>query len=255
MPSPRVDRAPGATSRPTPTPTSTTTSATSAVRPKRLRPAVSGPARGSHYPVKAGARCALVRGADRVTNLVELTMSTVLASGSASSNACSAGTMFASCRIQAGVPRLDRVDRHRRGEIGGRADLRQLLLVGADREVLERDRGGPERARVVGRPAEVEAGLLDRVVAERLLEGRDVRALVGADDPRLLGQRAVQRPDALGLRVEARLQILEREREIEDRDVVASLLGLLALGGLRARGSGEDARARDRRTPSPTPRG
>ena len=131
-----------------------------------------------------------------------------------------------------GVPRLDRVDRDRRGQVRLGADLGQLLLVGADRQVLERDRGRPERLRVVGGAAEVEARLLDRVAAQRLLERLDVGALVAADDGGLLLEPAVQRADALGLGVEGGLRVLERQREVEDRDVVPGielpLLGFLA---------------------------
>ena len=62
-------------------------------------------------------------------------------------------------------------------------------------------------------------GSLIAAAPSTALEGANVGPLMRADDVRLLGQRAVQRADALGLGVERGLEVLEREREVEDRHV------------------------------------
>ena len=57
-------------------------------------------------------------------------------------------------------------------------------------------------------------------------------ALVRADDGRLGLERALEDAVALGLGVEVRLQLLEREHEVEDRDVARALV---LLGARRRR--------------------
>jgi hypothetical protein len=122
------------------------------------------------------------------------------------------------------------VDGHRRGQVLALDDARHLGLVGRDREVLEGDRGALERGGALGGAAEVEARLLGRVRFEGPVQGAGMGALVRADDGRLGLERALEDAVALGLGVEVRLQLLEREHEVEDRDVARTLV---LLGGRR----------------------
>src|SRR5947199_5641297 len=106
---------------------------------------------------------------------------------------------------------LDGMNRDRRGKVRLRLDIRRLTLVRRDGEVFERDRRFPERLRRLGAAAEVEPRTPDRGAAERLPESDDVPALVRADDPGLLLQGASKRAEVERLRVEGRLQVLERQ--------------------------------------------
>ena len=70
-------------------------------------------------------------------------------------------------------------------------------------------------------PLKSNAGLRDRGAAERLLQVVDVGQLVVADGRREREQLAGQRAAGDGLHVELGLQVLEQEREVQDRAVLA----------------------------------
>ena len=94
-----------------------------------------------------------------------------------------------------------------------------LAGVGHHARVLEHLCRLAERRCVLGRALEVEPRLLDRSRAEGLLECGDVGPLVCTDDPR---ERPRGRPRVLPsarLGVERRLEVLERQRVVQDRDV------------------------------------
>ena len=110
----------------------------------------------------------------------------------------------------------------RPGEIAPGLDQWGLLLVGGDGQVLECDRGAAKGRGVLRDPVEIEARLLDRGGSKQRFEGSDVGALVRADDGGLLGQRTAQSPDSFSLRVERSLQVFERQRDVEDRNVTGS---------------------------------
>ena len=139
---------------------------------------------------------------------------------------------------------LDRGDGARGAEDAGLEDVGDLAEVGRDAGVLEHLSGRGERRRVRDGLAEVELRRLDRGRAERALEELHVRGLVLGDD---LGELLEVRVGAVrgvrhGLLVERGLEELERQREVQDVDVV--LLGLL----LRDRGLGDAERREERAT-------
>ena len=118
------------------------------------------------------------------------------------------------------MPGLDGMDRNRRREQRGRLESMRLALVCRRPQVLERDGRLDERVLVLGRPAEVEG----RAVPRRPRRERSAaRSHARARPPRARASSVV--PDGcgglapLGLRVEGRLQVLEREGVVEDRDV------------------------------------
>src|SRR5215210_1361814 len=119
----------------------------------------------------------------------------------------------------AGVTRLDREDRARCAQNRLRLDVADLAEVGGDARVLEHLRRGHELRLVRRRPLEVEHGLLDGSGAESLLQERDVSVLMGGDDTRELPHLAGEPALRHRLVVEGRLEVLERQREVEDRDV------------------------------------
>ena len=118
-----------------------------------------------------------------------------------------------------GVARLDRVHRE-----GGRkrllvGDHRRRAGVGGDARVLERHGGLEERGLRARRALEVELRGLDGLRAERALEELDVRVLVVRDGLGELDGLAGELAALDGLGVEGGLEVLEREREVEDVDV------------------------------------
>ena len=92
----------------------------------------------------------------------------------------------------------------------------------------------------LGRAVEVELGPRDGSPAERLAQRAHMGALVVAHDPGELGGLPRDGVDPLDLGVEARLQVLEGERVVQDGDVA---LGLAR--GLGDAGGGEGRRRRD----------
>jgi hypothetical protein len=122
------------------------------------------------------------------------------------------------------VPRLHGVDLKRRREnVRCRHQVRRLTLVRANPGVLERLRHGLERrviAEHVGKHSagrEIESGFRHRGRTEHGLEKRDVRVLVLLNllkDGEVARGNEPARPHT-GV-VEGRLQILQREREVED---------------------------------------
>src|SRR5688500_5494748 len=117
------------------------------------------------------------------------------------------------------VTGLDRVDR--RGGCKHRVGLDQmgLALVRGDGEILEGDGSLEERLLILRCPAEVERGPLDRLCSEELAERGDVGALDGTDDPHRARGFPGERAEPLRLGVERRLEVLEREGIVENRDV------------------------------------
>ncbi len=107
----------------------------------------------------------------------------------------------------------------------GVGDVLRLPEVGTDTGVLELVARLQEQLPVPRRLAEVELRLLDRAVAESLLEELDVRLLVRGHGPEeVLLDALAEEPLApavvpRGLDVEIALQVLEREREVQDPDV------------------------------------
>ena len=116
---------------------------------------------------------------------------------------------------------LNRVDSDRRHEERTRLKPWRLILVRGHRQIFERHRGATEAVWILGHTSEVKPRLLDRRATEHMLERRDVRALMPADDPRLVRKWSVERPQPLGLGVEGRLHVLEPQGVVEDVNVVA----------------------------------
>jgi len=85
---------------------------------------------------------------------------------------------------------------------------------------------------------EVERRLRHCSPAEHVEKHAHVRPLVAADDPRQPGRLAGQRADPFDLGIERRLQVLERERVVQDGDV-APRLGR----GVGGAGGGQPGRA------------
>ncbi len=120
--------------------------------------------------------------------------------------------------------------------------------------VLERERGLLECGLVRVVAMEVELRLLDRVRAEHLLQRLDVRVLVVGhrlqEHPRLevLDEALLVLGDG-GLVVERRLEVLERQRVVEDPDVTLAELGGRTVPGRkrhrRRRQCSEDGAAAD----------
>src|SRR6476661_4700619 len=119
----------------------------------------------------------------------------------------------------AGVTSLDRQDRARGGEDLLRPDVADLTQVRGDAGVLERLRGGLELGLVGGRTPEVELRPLDRGMTQSALQEAHVCDLVRLDDARELPELAAELALGDSLAVERRLQVLERQREVENRDV------------------------------------
>ncbi len=147
------------------------------------------------------------------------------------------------------MPPLDLHDAAGRREDLLGPDHGRGAVVGAHPGVLEDVREAQERLLVREGAAEAQARLLDRGAAGALdggLERVDVLVLVRAD---LLGQRAhlpghvhaVERPG-----VEARLEVLEGERVVEDVNVPLAALGERARDE-RGEGAGAEDRARRHR--------
>ena len=97
-------------------------------------------------------------------------------------------------------------------------------------EILEGDRRPDEARRALGDAAEVEERPRDRLAAEQPCERLHVGTLDGADDARQAGGRSLERALSLRLRVEGVLEVLERQRVVEDRDVAARERRLAAGG-------------------------
>jgi len=114
---------------------------------------------------------------------------------------------------------LDREDRTRRAEDLLRLDVADLAEIRGHSGVFE-DLGGRLELRLVGRGAlEVELRALHSLRAKRSLEERDVGGLVPGNDGRELAHLSTEAALGDGLVVERRLEVLERKREVEDRDV------------------------------------
>src|SRR6478735_6404498 len=118
-------------------------------------------------------------------------------------------------------------------------DQRSLALVGGDARVLEHLGRAQEGAPLARGALEVEARALDGLGTEHALERRDVRVLVARDDGGEAPDRTGVAADAQRLVVERGLEVLERERVVEDLDVV--LLGAAVAG---ARDTWEQERGR-----------
>ncbi len=121
-----------------------------------------------------------------------------------------------------GVPGLDLNDRTGGGQIGGVRQRRTRAVVSAYSRVLEHI-GQLQEARLVG-DREDERRLLDRRASGGFdrLDQRGNVLLFMTGDQRREGLRLATQADRLGLvRVEVGLQILEREREVEDAHVSA----------------------------------
>ena len=132
-------------------------------------------------------------------------------------DAVSAGDAAEDRGDRGGVAGLDREDRDGRLHDGRLLDVGGLAGVGLDAGVLERERGRRELGLVGRRVREVESRRLHRSGAERSLEEADVRRLVGADELRERADHARESALFDGLLVERRLEVLERQREVEDR--------------------------------------
>ena len=118
-----------------------------------------------------------------------------------------------------GVAGFHRVDRDRGREQPVRLDQWRLALVRRDGEVFERHSGLEELLAVLGRPLEVEAWTSDCRAAERLSQRRHMRTLHRPEDPRGMACATSQRTDALRLRVERSLQVLQRQGVVEDAHI------------------------------------
>ena len=95
----------------------------------------------------------------------------------------------------------------------------RLALVRGNREILEGDGGLQERLLLLGHALEVERRPLDRLRAEQIAKRRYVRALDGAHDAHRARGLAGDLSDPLRLGVEGRLEIFQRERVVENRDI------------------------------------
>jgi hypothetical protein len=117
------------------------------------------------------------------------------------------------------VAPLDRDDLGRSRKCG-LGQVRGLAVVGEDTRVLEENRSLQERGLAPGRVAEVELRPRARVLAERFAQVGHVRALVPRHDlrkgPDVSGQVRVLH----GGGVEGRLEVLEQQREVEDRAIL-----------------------------------
>src|SRR5215211_2986337 len=94
-----------------------------------------------------------------------------------------------------------------------------LSLVCGDRKILEGNGGLQERLLLLGHAAKVERGAFDGLRAQQVAKRVYMRALDGADDaygPRSL---AGNLSDAFRLGVEGRLEVFQRERVVENRDI------------------------------------
>src|SRR6476646_2181301 len=143
------------------------------------------------------------------------------------------------------VARLDLHDRAGGREDVARPDARRRAVVGAHPGVLERPGELQERPLVREHGAEADLRSRNRHAAEpvdRLGDRIDVGDLVVADlahEPHRLAAHVAALGD--GARVERRLDVLEREREVEDVDAAA---GLLRARAAHARPDGRAAEQR-----------
>ena len=127
--------------------------------------------------------------------------------------------------MKPGVPGLDRSRSTGRRQRGSAFSIRNAWPAYAPTPVFSSANDVCRNAFRFGRGlAEVELRLGDRVVAQRLREVLDMRLLVPEDGHQevLLALAEVELPTAAvlrGLLVEVALQVLQREREVEDPDV------------------------------------
>ena len=150
---------------------------------------------------------------------VPLTAARICAFDLAPWNAAGAPDDVVQVADPAGVACFDGEHRSCRAEDLLRLDVAGLAEVRGDAGVLE-DLGGRHELRLVRvRALEVELRRLDSGAAECALQERDVRGLVLGDDACELADLPAEATLADGLRVERRLEVLERQREVQDRDV------------------------------------
>jgi hypothetical protein len=150
-----------------------------------------------------------------------------------------------------GVARLYGVDRKQRDQVLLRVEASRLALVRGNGEVLEGNRRAAERVRGLGSAREVEERARRGFRSKDVAEGRNMRALVGADDPGLISQGTGQHLVANHLGVERRLEVLERQRELDDRHVLLLTRTSSGCGrrGCRQHRTGADYAAPQERCP------
>jgi hypothetical protein len=132
------------------------------------------------------------------------------------------------------VARLDRVDRQGGGQDLLVLDVPGLAEVGAGAEVLDRRGELQDRLLVVEREVRLRR---DGGLAAGLLDQRDqrvdVRLLLVAEALRELGGLALEHAAVVDLRVEVRLEVLERQRVVRDAEIALTELLGAALGAHR----------------------
>jgi hypothetical protein len=95
----------------------------------------------------------------------------------------------------------------------------RLALVRRDGEILEGDSGLQERLLLLRDAAEIECGAFDRLRPQQVAKRGHMGALDSADDLHGACRAPRDLSDTFGLGVERGLQVLERERIVENRDV------------------------------------
>gem|GEM_PF-3941579 len=123
------------------------------------------------------------------------------------------------------VPRLDAVNRQRRGEHFLTFDASRLTEVGVSAKVLDRRRQPRHLVRVV--QGEARARRCYRRAAEladRLPQGVDVLCLLVAEALQQVGGLAREQACLVDLAVEVSLEVFERQRVVEDVEIAARRL-------------------------------
>ena len=152
---------------------------------------------------------------------VFLTAARICAFVSGLSNASGAGAIWRRCRIQAACRASTEWIDAAAARIAFVLTCRDLTRIGRHAGVLEQLRGRLERRLVlVVRALEVERGLLDSSAAERLLQEGDVRRLMLRHHIDEVARVALEDAGVLARAgVELGLEVLERQGEVEDRDI------------------------------------
>src|SRR5436190_1670840 len=99
-------------------------------------------------------------------------------------------------------------------------EVRALADVGRDASLLEQVGGSGELLRFFRRALEVERRLLPGGAAQLLLQQRDVRRLLAADNAGELRQLAAERARRHGLAIKGGLKVLEQQQEVENLRVL-----------------------------------
>src|SRR5579875_757600 len=139
-----------------------------------------------------------------------------------------------------GVAALDGVDRQRGGQDLLALDPRRLTQIGGGAEILHRRRQRGHLRGAVDR--ELERRLADRMPERggHLLQRRHVLRLLGSKGLDRGERGTREQPAGHHLAVEVRLQVLERERVVDDRGVAGGRAGRghRGRGGARRFGGG-----------------